>query len=334
MADINVLLLFPVEPGIKNRIQAVSPELKLIEAWRWMPRFPPTGESPDPDKERELDELLARAEILYGIIFPPDVMARAPGLKWIQTTSAGIERALTPEIAASRVILTNVSGMHAVPISELVFTFMLDFAKQRGILHHRQGEKKWERTTPDLLAGRSLGIIGLGHIGRRIAALGKAFGMRVTATRRHILKAGTARNVDAVYPRAQLPGLLAESDYVLNCLPATPETRHLSGEAELRTMKAGAVIINIGRGSTIDETALIKALQEKWIGGAGLDTFEKEPLPPDSPLWEMPNVIITPHISGSTSDYMNKATDIFCDNLRRYLAGKRLKNIVNKKLGY
>jgi D-2-hydroxyacid dehydrogenase (NADP+) len=334
MNKTNILLLTPLDPANIAKIQAVSPEIEVIEAAQWMPPFPPGGDPPDPAKEKELDLRLAAAEVIFGFVFPAGVIQRSPRLKWIQTVSAGVDRALTPEIAASAVTLTNVSGIHAVPISELVFTLMLSFAKNSVRLQHNQSHKIWERTTSATLEGKTLGILGLGHIGRRIASLGQAFGMRVVATRRHVRQMGRARDVERVYPRQQLPALLAECDYVVDCLPSTPETVHLIGEKELRSMKPSAFLINIGRGSTIDEAALIQALREKRIAGAGLDTFQKEPLAPDSPLWEMPNVIVTPHIAGATDDYMTKANAIFCRNLRLYLAGQGLTNVVNKKLGY
>jgi phosphoglycerate dehydrogenase-like enzyme len=154
------------------------------------------------------------------------------------------------------------------------------------------------------------------------------------ATRRHVHQIGRARDVDTIYPPERLTELLKECDYVVDCLPATKATLNLIGEKELRAMKPAAFLVNIGRGSTIDETALVRALREKWIAGAGLDIFQREPLPTESPLWGLPNVIVTPHMSGNMDDYMDKASAIFCDNLGRYLSGKRLRNVVNKKLGY
>ncbi|HSW57087.1 MAG TPA: D-2-hydroxyacid dehydrogenase [Dehalococcoidales bacterium] len=334
MKRINVLTLIPLPNSIMAKIKAVSPRLNVIDASPLMPHFPPLNEPPDPQKEAQLDTLLAEAEILFGFSFPRGVVARAPELKWVQTVSAGVDRTLTPDIAASRVTLTNVSGMHAVPISELVFALILNHAKQMGMAGRQQSARKWERYATSILEGKTLGILGLGNIGRRIAHLGKAFGMKVVATRRHARGVGKARDVDSVYPPEQMNSLLAESDYIVNCLPFTRETAKIIGQAELRQMKPTAFLVNIGRGGTMDEEALVQALKEKRLAGAGLDTLQKEPLPAESPLWEMPGVIITPHISGATDDYMEKAAAIFCENLVRYLGGKRLHNIVNKKLGY
>lgn len=334
MRKINVLLLTPLEPSQLSRIQAVSPALNVIEAGHLIPPFGPADRRIEPRKERELTLLLQATEIVLGMIFPPDLIARSPRLKWIQTIAAGVERSLTPEIAASNVVMTNVSGMHIVPIRELVFGLILSHTKNLVQLTFKQADRHWERVPSQVLAGKTLGILGLGNIGRGIARLAKAFGMRVVATRRHVRRIERARDVDAVYPRRQLETLLGESDFIVDCLPYTPETAKYIGEAELKAMKPTAFFINIGRGKTVDETALIKALEQKWIAGAGLDTVENEPLSPDSPLWTLPGVIITPHISGFTENYMDAATAIFCDNLQRYLAGKRLKNIVDKKLGY
>jgi phosphoglycerate dehydrogenase-like enzyme len=195
-------------------------------------------------------------------------------------------------------------------------------------------KREWRRFPPTVLRGKIVGIVGLGHIGREVARLSKAFGMKVIATRRSTKKAGTARYVDRLMPAAQLPSLLKESDFVVIGTPHTPETHHLIEEKELGMMKSTAYIINIARGGIINEAALVKALDEKMIAGAGLDVTEKEPLPTASRLWDFDNVILSPHVSGGMEDYMARATELFCDNLKRYLAGKRLRNVIDKKKGY
>jgi phosphoglycerate dehydrogenase-like enzyme len=205
---------------------------------------------------------------------------------------------------------------------------------RRAGLFRLQEAKKWERITPSGLRGKTAGIVGLGHIGREIARLSKAFGMRVVATRRGAKHVGTMRYVDAVYPAARLPELLAESDFVVLSLPYTPETEKIIGEKELGMMKPSAFLINIARGGVVDEEALIRALEEKRIAGAGLDVFSIEPLPADSRLWGMKNVIVSPHMSGNMDDYIERATDLFVRNLGRYLEGKRMLTVVDKKKGY
>lgn len=334
MNTVNVLILTPVGDKNLQRIISLDPRLKVTDVSDLMPQFPPRPEPPDPAKERKLDSFLAEAEIIFGFMPPQNVIARSPELKWIQTLSAGVDRTLTPEIAASSVIMTNASGIHVIPISELVFAFILTFAKHLPQYLENQKQRKWDPYPSQILAGKTLGIIGLGNIGRRIAHLGKAYDMRVVGTRRHVRQICRARDCDVVYPREQLDQLLAESDYVVMSIPHTRETDKMIGEKELRQMKKTAFLVNIGRGKTVDEAALIRALQEHWIAGAGLDTFLQEPLPTDNPLWGLPNAIVTPHMSGRTEDYMTKATDIFVANLKRYLEGKRLINVVDKKLGY
>jgi len=220
------------------------------------------------------------------------------------------------------------------PIGEFVLGLMLMFLKQSPLCFQLKQKKQWERFTPATLRSKTIGIVGLGSIGREVARLAKAFGMRVIATRRSIKQVAQARYVDTVLPPELLPQLISESDFVVLSLPLTSETDKLIGEQELRTMKPTAYLINIARGRIVDEEALVRALDEHWIAGAGLDVFATEPLPTDSKLWELPNVIFSPHVAGNMEDYIMRATDVFCENLRRYLDGKKLLNVIDKKKGY
>jgi phosphoglycerate dehydrogenase-like enzyme len=208
------------------------------------------------------------------------------------------------------------------------------FAKKAPLCFQMQQKHEWKRFMPSVLRSKTVGIVGLGSIGREVARLSRAFGMRVVATRRSVRKARRAGYADLLLPSGQLKQLLSESDYVVIATPLTPETTGLIGEAELRAMKPTACLINIARGGIVDEEALIRALKEKWIAGAGLDVTAREPLPADSPLWELDNVILSPHIAGGMEDYVMQATELFCDNLRRYLDGRKLRNVINKKKGY
>jgi D-2-hydroxyacid dehydrogenase (NADP+) len=334
MESINVLVLAEVGDECLSRISAVSPLIKVTDASKLavQPVFQSTRTVHEVSSE--LDGLLSRAEILLGLRFIPGLIKRAPRLKWVQTMSAGVENILSADLIDSPVILTNVSGIHTVQITELVFGLILAFAKRLPQCLENQREKKWERFTPVIIQGKTLGIVGLGKIGSSIARMGKFLGMRVLATRRSAKEITHTRYADTVYPSGQLERLLQESDYIVLALPFTPKTEKIIGEKEIALMKSSAFLVNIGRGKTVDEEALIKALDEKRLGGAGLDTFALEPLPPSSPLWKIPNVIITPHVAGSADDYMQKATDIFCENLKRYLNGRRLINMVDKKQGY
>jgi D-2-hydroxyacid dehydrogenase (NADP+) len=335
MDTINVLVLAPVPEKCLQQIREIDPRIKVTDATAAIGISNPFEQfGPDSVAWERLRALLSDTEVLFSFRVFPDLQTVAPKLRWVQTLSAGVERVLTPEMVNSRIILTNARGMHVVQIGEMVFNLILMHAKGSVDALRYQGNKKWEHYAPTLLAGKTLGIAGLGSIGKRLAYLGKAFDMKVVATRRSIKRVSRACNVDVLYPRDQLNQLLAESDFVVNALPSTPETLKLFGEKEFHQMKPSSFFVNIGRGTTVDEEAMIRALKEKRIAGAGLDTFAREPLPPGSPLWEIPGVIITPHIAGAVSDYVERATNIFCENLKRYLNGERLINVVNKKRGY
>jgi phosphoglycerate dehydrogenase-like enzyme len=212
---------------------------------------------------------------------------------------------------------------------------MLMFAKGAHRLLRAQSERRWTRLLPSELRDRTVGVVGMGAIGTEVARLAQAAGCRVLAIRRSAAarRSGEAP-ADEVLPPSDLPYLLSESDYVVLSVPLTEETRHLIGPDELRAMKPTAVLINISRGAVVDEVALVRALKEGVIGGAGLDVFEREPLPDDSELWGMENVILTPHISGGTERYFQRAVPIFCENLRRYLDGRPLLNVVDPQRGY
>jgi phosphoglycerate dehydrogenase-like enzyme len=284
--------------------------------------------------KEQLDAMLAEAEVLYGFGLPKNVIARAPKLKWVQMISAGVERFLDDEFRRSSVIMTNVSGIHAIPIGEFVLGLMLMFAKQAPLCFQLKQQRQWKPFAPSTLHSKTVGIVGLGSIGREVARLAKSFGMRVLATRRSARQSKRARYVDVLFAPDQLLQLLSDSDFVVLAVPLTPETNRIIGEAQLRSMKPTAYLINIARGNVIDEEALIRALEEHWIAGAGLDVFAMEPLPADSRLWELPNVIFSPHVAGAMENYIERATEVFCENLRRYLNGRRLINVVDKERGY
>lgn len=338
MKSLNVLVVTPsfdkglphADEEILKRIRSVSPKIKVTDASTLV--F--TELRGDDAKKDELDALLAKTDVLYGFVPPKNVLSRAPRLKWMQATSAGVDRHQDTEIWRSKVVLTGVSGIHATPIGEFVMGLILMFAKDMPKSFQMKQKREWQRYMPYTLRHKTVGIVGLGHIGAEVARLAKAFGMRVIATRRSIKQAGKARNVDLLLPKNRMKEMLAESDYVVVSLPLTPETRHAIGEAELKAMKPTAYIINIGRGGLIDQEALIRALDAKQIAGAGLDVVTPEPLPKDSRLWDFENVILTPHISGGMENYLERATELFCENLKRYLNGKRLLNVIDKKKGY
>lgn len=271
---------------------------------------------------------------------PADTLAIAPNLRWVALASAGADGALRAGLVrpSGQPIVTTASGVHAVPISEHVFGVLLMWAHRWPALLALQREARWPESRTELRAdelhGATLGLIGLGAIGRRIAHLGRAFGMRVVATRRSAAPGAADPDVDELLPVARLLDLLRQADYVVIAAPDTAETRRLIGADELAAMKPTAFLVNIARGGIIDEDALIAALQTHVIAGAGLDVFAHEPLPPESPLWRLPNVIASPHISGLTASYSRRFTDILLDNLARYRAGQPLRNLVHADRGY
>ena len=330
LKSVNILVTTTIGEECLRLISATSPRVKLQDVTD-LSRAEYRG---DPAAKEQLNALLAEAEVIYGGRLPKNVIARAPKLKWVQVMSAGVDGFLGSELMQGPVMLTNVSGIHATPIGEFVLTLMLMFAKQAPLYFDLKQKKQWQRSALTVLRSKTVGIVGLGSIGQEVARLAKAFGMRVIATRRSTKRVAQARNVDLMLPRQQLPELLSDSDFVALTLPLTPETHRLIGEVELRTMKPTAYLINIGRGQLVDEEALIRALSGNWIAGAGLDVFATEPLPAESKLWELPNVILSHHVSGGREDYNIQATELFCENLKRYLNEKKLLTVVGKKRGY
>lgn len=259
---------------------------------------------------------------------------KLPNLKWAQLASAGADRVLkSPAVMNRDVVLTNASGVHAIPISEHILSFMFAFARNLPRYMRSQVAGKWERLTEiKELEGTTVGLIGVGKIGERTAEKAKALNMKVLGIRRNPQRSSPF--VDKMYGPESLDKVMAQSDWIVVAAAGTSETHGLIGEPELAAMKKSAVIINIARGAVIQEKALLRALQENRIAGAGLDVFEKEPLPESSPLWQMPNVIITPHVAGVTPYYVDRLIDIFVENLKRYQAGDPLINVVDKELGY
>ena len=281
------------------------------------------------------------ADVVASFFPPADLLAIAPNLKWIALPSAGADHAIRAGIVQpGGPVVTTASGIHAVPIGEFVLSLMLMWVRHWPQIIDYQRAGTWpdsagrEHLHGRELDGATLGVIGLGSIGRHIARLGRAFGMRIIATRRSANAGASDPDVDMMVPPDRLGDLLAAADFVIVSVPATEQTRHLIGADELRAMRHDAFLINISRGSAIDEAALIAALTDGVIGGVGLDVFETEPLPAESPLWQLPNVIISPHVAGNTNQYSRRFTDLFLENLARYRAGEPLRNVVDLGRGY
>jgi len=282
--------------------------------------------------EKEDIESVEDAEIIFGP-FDRETLLQAKRLKWVQVPSAGVDRTMSPDFIGSEVVLTSSSGIHRTPMSEIAVAMMLMLAKRLHKFMRFQLERRWERIVPDELAGKTLGILGLGNVGMETAWKAKCLGMKVLALDRQ-RRMRRPTYVDRLVGPEDLDFLLSESDYLVVAVPLTKETYHMIAERELRLLKPSAHVINIARGAVVDNNALVKALKEGWIAGAGLDVFEEEPLPKDSPFWELENVIITPHIGGAMPQYEDRAVEIFCENLRRYLANRPLLNEIDKEAGY
>ena len=282
------------------------------------------------DEESVLDAV-RDTEVIFGR-FNKEMFLASEKLRWVQVPSAGVDRYLYPEFLDSQVILTSSSGVHRMPISEMIFAMMLALAKRLHQFMRFQMEAKWNWLAPDEVAGKTIGILGLGNIGMETAWKAKCFGMKVLALKKKQIRRPSY--VDEILGPEDLGRLLRESDYVAVTVPLTSETYHMISEEELRLMKPSAYVINIARGAVIDNKALIRALKEGWIAGAGLDVFEEEPLSEDSEFWRLENVVITPHVAGATPHYSDRAVKIFCGNLKRYLEGKPLVNAVDKIAGY
>jgi phosphoglycerate dehydrogenase-like enzyme len=283
----------------------------------------------------DVDAILEGVEVIIACRLPRGINARAPHLRWVQYVGAGLDHLMpADELRRAAYAITNLSGVHGIPLAETVLTMMLTLAKSWSLFHDQQRRHIWQRHVIGELHGKTVGIIGLGRIGHEIARVCSCLGMRVVAVRRSEPTDVPVEHVEKVFARTQLHELLALSDFVVCCAPATPETYHMLREAELRRMKPTAYLINVGRGQLIDEPVLVRALGEGWIAGAGLDVFEQEPLPEGSLLWDLPNVFVLPHQGSDTLRYVDRGVDLIRENLRRYIEGSPLLNVVDPSRGY
>lgn len=312
-----ILILANLEDRHIAQIEAVAPDAELMVTT---------------DRNMAIS-LAPEAEVMVGWNLPREAIARAPNLRWIHSTAAGVDQLLFPEVLERDILVTTSSGIHAIPLCEHVFAMMLALSRRLHSAIRQQIHRRWDRRgcVGGELGGGTLGILGLGHIGAELAKRAAAFEMRVIGIKR---TPSPVPYVERVLPPEGLDEVLAESDAVVIALPLTPQTRGLIGERELRLMKPTAFLINVGRGPIVQEQALLRALREGWIAGAALDVFEREPLPPDSPFYDLENVILTPHVAGTSPRYMDRAIPLFCENLARYLRGETLLNVVDKERGY
>jgi len=275
------------------------------------------------------------------------LLARCPNLRWVHSATAGVERVLTPAALERGLTITNARGVFSRPIAEFVMLMVLAVARHLPELLELQRERTWQPLEARELRDVTVGIVGLGSIGRAVAALASGFGCQVIATRRRTGEGfGPANGDDGeplppvdegrsrILPSDGLPELLGSSDFVILALPLTTETEDLIDDAALAAMKPGAWLINVARGRLVDDRALLRALRQGRIGGAVLDAFRDEPLPPDSPLWDLDNVIITPHTSWSSGRVLDRSIELFCENLLRFRTGAPLRNVVDPHIGY
>lgn len=287
---------------------------------------------PDPG---EALRRLPEAEVAFGHFPPAAIAGAAPALRWLQVSSAGVDGYISDEVKACGVILTNSSGVYGVAGAEHLLGQMLMFARRLGEMRDSQRAGRWDNERFRAIAtlrGQIAGVVGLGDIGTQVALRARAFGMEVVAVKRR--PATPPPFVSRLLALDGLPELLPICDHLILCLPLTPQTRGLIDAEALARMKPTAYLYNIGRGAVIDEPALIRCLQEGRIAGAALDVFVEEPLPPHSPLWTLPNVLITPHVGANGPRDWEDAASLFARNLERYRSGQPLLNVVDLDLGY
>jgi glyoxylate/hydroxypyruvate reductase A len=353
-----VLVSVRLDDELARTIGEVDPRVELLwEPALLPPRRYPADHRGDPAFGREeagearWGELLERAEVLYGIPGDPGAgvpadspeglaatLARCPRLRWVQATSAGageqVRLAGLEAEALERVAITTASGVHALPLAEFCMLGLLAIAKDLPRLAADQRSRTWptlRRPTREL-RGETLLILGLGEIGLEVARLAKAFGMRTVGFKR--TAAAPPPFTDEVHTAGELPAMIDQADALVITLPGTPQTRGLVDAGVIGRMRPGCILVNVGRGAVVDEEALVQALRGRRIAGAVLDVFADEPLPPSSPLWALPNVLISPHAAALSPHEDQRIVELFRDNLRRHLAGEPLRNLVRPEVFY
>jgi len=344
-----VMITSPLEQEFADQIVAAfGDKIELIYRPDLMPKPRYVADHGDPawrlhgEDQEAWHRMLGRAEVLLD--FPAREATAFPELcprvRWVQTTSAGVGPLVRNlGLQDSDLLVTTASGIHAQPLAEFAFAALLFHSKELGRLQEEQRLHRWHRFCGEELAGQTLAIIGPGRIGREVARLGAAFRMRVVALGSANPDRGSreqASDIDRYFARADLHEMLADADCLVLCAPHTPDTEGIIDAAALSALKRGAVFVNIGRGALVDEAALITALRDGQVGFAALDVFQNEPLPEESPFWDMPNVLINPHSASTVSSENAKLTERFIANLQHYLAGEldRLAPLLDKRRLY
>jgi phosphoglycerate dehydrogenase-like enzyme len=343
---LTVLIASYLEEEHVESIKAVDERLRVLyrEDLVPPPRWPgdhvgPRGWRRTPEDEREFLAMLEEAEVLYD--FPrghvKDLVRVAPKLRWVQASLAGAgEITEHAGLANTDVTITTASGVYSGPLAEFVMMALLAHVKDLERLRLDKADKRWREAHTETLRGKTLCVVGMGNIGRAVAERAQPFGMRIVGVKRTVSEDDAVWDyTDELYATLNLHLALQKADYVVVTLPGTPETYRLLDAEAISAIKQGAYFVNVGRGKVVDEGALIEALQSQHLSGAALDVFEEEPLPENSPLWDLENVIVSPHSTDNVPGLTNELqTELFRDNLRRYLDGEPLQNELNKKLLY
>ena len=337
MADIPVLITVDMPDALLDRLRAVSPHIEID--------LLPTGDASDFSEEQ-----LGEMEVLYTRQALPEP-EQVPNLRWIQFHWSGIDAFVDQSLLRSEMIVTTLSGAAVPQMAEFALTMMMSLGHHLPSMMKDQWEKVWAdnkftRFRPKELRGSTVGIVGYGNIGREIARICRALGAQVLATKRDLMTLDVSGYVleglgdsqadipERLYPPQALPSMASECDFLVLTVPLTPETRGLVNAKVFESMKDTAYLIDVSRGGVVDQGALVEALREETIAGAALDVYPVEPLPESSPLWELPNVILSPHVAGTSGQYLERAADLFAENLRRYVANEPLLNRYDSKRGY
>lgn len=346
--QVRVVIATPLAPELCERVAAVDPRVEVVVDQQLLPPMRHTADfSGDPswsrteEQQARFDAMVDTAEVLYGIPdVQPDALARTvganPGLKFVMTMAAGggsqVMAAGLPADAFERIVFTTSAGAHGIPLAEWAVFGLFCGCKELPRLQRQQRAHEWPtRIVGRPVEGSTVLIAGLGGIGQQVAKRCKALGMTVLGVKRQV---SAVENVDEVHALDDLEKIVGRADHIVLTLPGTPQTEKLINAQLLGLAKPGVTVINVGRGTVIDQDALVDALRTGQVGFAALDVFEREPLEDDSPLWDLDNVLISPHSGGLDSKEDERICEIFCENLRQYLAGGQLTNVVDPGQGY
>ncbi len=315
------------QPLVLVLSDADDPELRMLDGVPHL-RISSLSDLTTEAKQAEIILLWGGSRDLFRAVF-----LASPGVRWVHSRAAGLDKSLFPELVQSPVPLTNGTGVFSQSLGEFALAAILYFAKDFPRMLRNQRAGRWEQFLVDEIAGQTVGIVGYGDIGCAVAGRAHAMGMRVLALKRHA-PASADPLIAQFFKPTELAAMLAQCDYVVVAAPLTPETHHMIGDAAFAAMKPSAIVINIGRGPVIDQAALVRALTDGKIRGAGLDVFEQEPIPQGDPIYKFDNVLVSPHCADQTRTWLKQAMDFFLQQYARFTAGQPLENIVDKHLGY